>query len=88
MIGMIKANLRNDLRKLSLNKARLKRRLLLKSKKIKGCKELADVAVNSLMLNVYNALRITLRFRKNGGMMVHACKQKCLQEQHKEQRRY
>lgn len=53
---MIKANLRNDLRKLSLNKARLKRRLLLKSKKIKGCKELADVAVNSLMLNVYNAL--------------------------------
>ena len=56
MIGIIKANLRNDLRKLSLNKARLKRRLLLKSKKIKGCKELADVAVNSLMLNVYNAL--------------------------------
>lgn len=39
--------------------------------------------MDSLMIYVYNALGINLLFRDNDGMMMHACKQECLQKQHK-----
>lgn len=77
---MVEADVRNNLGELSLGKARLECRLLLRSKKIQGCQKLADQAVQSLMVNIYNALGITLLLRNNDGMMMHACKQKCLQE--------
>ena len=85
-IGKLKTDVRNYFGKLSLGKARLECRLLLRSKKVQGCQKLADQAVQSLLVNVYNALGITLLLRNNNCMMMHACKQKCLQEQHKEQR--
>jgi len=83
---MVKANVRNDLGKLDLCKARLECRLLGRCKQVDGGQELADQAVQALMLNIYNSLIFTEIIRKNDGMMMHACKQKCLQEQHKEQR--
>ncbi len=41
-IGKLKTDVRNNLGKLSLGKARLECRFLLRSKKIQGCQELAD----------------------------------------------
>ena len=83
---MSEANLRNDLCKLNLGKARLKCRLLLGRKKVDGGQELADIAMKAFMLYINNSLIFTEIVRNNDGMMMHACKQKCLQEQHKEQR--
>ena len=83
---MVEANLRNDLYKLNLGKARLKCRLLLGRKKVDGGQELADIAVQALMVNICSSLIFTEIVRNKDCMMVHACKQKCLQEQHKEQR--
>ena len=83
---MSETNLRNDLYKLNLGKARLKCRFLLGRKKVDGGQELADKAVQTLMVNICSSLIFTEIVRNNDGMMMHACKQKCLQEQHKEQR--
>ena len=83
---MSEANLRNDLHKLNLGKARLKCRLLLGRKKVDGGQELADIAMKAIMLYINNSLIFTEIVRNNDGMMVHASKQKCLQEQHKELR--
>ena len=39
--------------------------------------------MQALMVNINNSLIFTETIRNNDGMMMHTCKQECLQKDHK-----
>ena len=87
-LGLPDADILYTGRKLCIGKAYLKERSLPGGKEIDGSQELADITVlqSGLMIDCGLGVILTKQLMIRIRMMMHACKQQCLQEEYQQQR--